>query len=406
MAYLDHAATTPMLAEALEAYVAAAREVGNASSLHAAGRRARRRGRGVARAGRRGARRPPVRGDLHRRRHRERQPGGQGHLLGAPGRRPPGVPGRRQRGRAPRGARRGATGSAGTRAPRSPGCRSTTLGRVGVEALRAELDRARRRGRAGHRDVGQQRGRHGPAGRRRWPRWPPSAAIPFHTDADPGRRPGAGRLRRQRRRRADRHRAQARRPGRRRRAAARPRRRLHAAAARRRPGARRALGHARRGRHRRRSRSPSRPRSRARQEYAARVGALRDELVARVRAAVPDAISTATRPTGCPATRTSPSPAARATRCCCCSTRRASPAPPARPARPASPSRRTCCWPWAPTTTGPAPRCASPSATPRPTRRRARPWSPRLPAGGASGRRRAGRPRRQRLQAADRPAAR
>ncbi|GAB3848692.1 cysteine desulfurase family protein [Micromonospora andamanensis] len=43
MAYLDHAATTPMLDEALEAYVATAREVGNASSLHASGRRARRR---------------------------------------------------------------------------------------------------------------------------------------------------------------------------------------------------------------------------------------------------------------------------------------------------------------------------------------------------------------------------
>ncbi|GLI02959.1 cysteine desulfurase family protein [Phytohabitans aurantiacus] len=42
MAYLDHAATTPMLAEAVEAYAAAAREVGNASSLHAPGRRARR----------------------------------------------------------------------------------------------------------------------------------------------------------------------------------------------------------------------------------------------------------------------------------------------------------------------------------------------------------------------------
>ncbi|MET8150755.1 cysteine desulfurase family protein [Actinoplanes sp. NPDC049668] len=42
MVYLDHAATTPMLAEALDAYVAAAREVGNPSSLHAAGRRARR----------------------------------------------------------------------------------------------------------------------------------------------------------------------------------------------------------------------------------------------------------------------------------------------------------------------------------------------------------------------------
>ncbi|WP_433297228.1 cysteine desulfurase family protein [Actinoplanes sp. CA-030573] len=42
MAYLDHAATTPMLAEALDAYTAAAREVGNPSSLHAAGRGARR----------------------------------------------------------------------------------------------------------------------------------------------------------------------------------------------------------------------------------------------------------------------------------------------------------------------------------------------------------------------------
>lgn len=42
MAYLDHAATTPMLAEALDAYVAAARQIGNPSSLHAAGRSARR----------------------------------------------------------------------------------------------------------------------------------------------------------------------------------------------------------------------------------------------------------------------------------------------------------------------------------------------------------------------------
>ncbi|MEV4707134.1 cysteine desulfurase family protein [Actinoplanes sp. NPDC049316] len=42
MAYLDHAATAPMLAEALDAYVAAAREIGNPSSLHAAGRSARR----------------------------------------------------------------------------------------------------------------------------------------------------------------------------------------------------------------------------------------------------------------------------------------------------------------------------------------------------------------------------
>ncbi|HEY1488679.1 MAG TPA: cysteine desulfurase family protein [Micromonosporaceae bacterium] len=41
--YLDHAATTPMLDEALAAYVSAAHHVGNASSLHAPGRAARRR---------------------------------------------------------------------------------------------------------------------------------------------------------------------------------------------------------------------------------------------------------------------------------------------------------------------------------------------------------------------------
>ena len=42
MAYLDHAATTPMLPEAIEAMTAQFARAGNASSLHAAGRRARR----------------------------------------------------------------------------------------------------------------------------------------------------------------------------------------------------------------------------------------------------------------------------------------------------------------------------------------------------------------------------
>ncbi|WP_328319769.1 cysteine desulfurase family protein [Streptomyces sp. NBC_00388] len=42
MAYLDHAATTPMLPEAVEAMTAQLTVTGNASSLHAAGRRARR----------------------------------------------------------------------------------------------------------------------------------------------------------------------------------------------------------------------------------------------------------------------------------------------------------------------------------------------------------------------------
>ncbi len=42
MAYLDHAATTPMLPEAVQAMTAHLSATGNASSLHAAGRRARR----------------------------------------------------------------------------------------------------------------------------------------------------------------------------------------------------------------------------------------------------------------------------------------------------------------------------------------------------------------------------
>ncbi|MBU3751450.1 MAG: cysteine desulfurase NifS, partial [Mycobacterium sp.] len=41
--YLDHAATTPMLAQAIEAMAAAMTTVGNASALHTAGRTARRR---------------------------------------------------------------------------------------------------------------------------------------------------------------------------------------------------------------------------------------------------------------------------------------------------------------------------------------------------------------------------
>ncbi|HEV2088837.1 MAG TPA: aminotransferase class V-fold PLP-dependent enzyme, partial [Cryptosporangiaceae bacterium] len=42
MVYLDHAATTPMLPEAVEAFTASLGQLGNPSSLHASGRRARR----------------------------------------------------------------------------------------------------------------------------------------------------------------------------------------------------------------------------------------------------------------------------------------------------------------------------------------------------------------------------
>src|SRR5262245_64917098 len=86
--------------------------------------------------------------------------------------------------------------------------------------------------------------------------------------------------------------------------------------------------------------------------------------------------STATRTIGCPATRTSPSPAARATRRCPCWTRRPSPARPGRPARPVWRSRRTSCWRWGPTSRPPGRRCASRSGI-RPRWTMWRRWPPR-----------------------------
>ena len=82
MAYLDHAATTPMLPEALEAMTDELARTGNPSSLHAAGRRARR----VVEESREtlaaalGAR--PSEVVFTGRRHRGRQPRGQGPVLG------------------------------------------------------------------------------------------------------------------------------------------------------------------------------------------------------------------------------------------------------------------------------------------------------------------------------------
>lgn len=99
-----------------------------------------------------------------------------------------------------------------------------------------------------------------------------------------------------------------------------------------------------------------------REWFAREIGALRDGLVDAVRAAVPDAILGGDPATGggCPPTRTSRSRAARATPCCFCWTPRASSAPRAPRARRASPSPATSCWPPAPTPTWPAAPCASP----------------------------------------------
>ena len=339
MAYLDHAATTPMLPEAVEAMTAQLGRVGNPSSLHAAGRQARR----VVEESR----------ETHRRRRSAPGPARSCSPAAAP--RPTTSPSRActgraapptragadagQRGRAPRRPRPARCGWPSTRAPRSSGCRSTP---AGVQPGGAERDRrGPRDGRAGHRDVGQQRGRHGPAGRRAG-RDRTAYGIPIHSDAVQavGQLPvdfaasgldaltvtghklggplGVGALLLGRELEVT--------PV------------LHG------------------GGQERDVRSgtldtPASPafavavelavkRSRERAEHLA---ALRDDLVARRaprRARTRCSTATRAAPTGCPATRTSPSPAARATRCCCCSTRRASSARPGRPARPASPSHR------------------------------------------------------------------
>ena len=72
----------------------------------------------------------------------------------------------------------------------------------------------------------------------------------------------------------------------------------------------------------------------------------------------PAPYSTAPRPArpGCPGTPTSPSPAARATRCSCSWTPGGSPAPPGRRAPPGWPGPATSCSPWAPTRRGPGAR--------------------------------------------------
>jgi cysteine desulfurase len=101
---------------------------------------------------------------------------------------------------------------------------------------------------------------------------------------------------------------------------------------------------------------------------AAMLAGLRDDLVGKVLASVPDA-----RFNGCPATRTCRSPGARATACSCCWTRRASSARPGRHARPGSPSPATCCWRWAPTRRRRADRCGSRWGT-RPRRTTSTRW--------------------------------
>ena len=104
-----------------------------------------------------------------------------------------------------------------------------------------------------------------------------------------------------------------------------------------------------------------------REWFVREIGGLRDDLVDAVSRPCRTRSSAATRRAGaaCRPTPTSRSPAARATRCSCCSTRRASSAPRAPRARRAWPSPATSSSPRAPTPTWPAAPSASPSATPR-----------------------------------------
>ncbi|CAA9242906.1 MAG: Cysteine desulfurase, partial [uncultured Blastococcus sp.] len=202
----------------------------------------------VPRTARGGAGRPPVGGPVHRRRHRERQPGDQGALLGPPRRRLPPPADRREPGRAPRRpGQRGVAGQArrcrrhlaagGADRPDHPGVAGRGAGR-----------RVGRGG--GQRHVGQQRDRRRQRHRRARRRRARGRCTPAHRRGA-GRGPGAGGLRGERRRRADHDRPQARRADGSRGAAPAPRRRLHPAPARRRAGARRPLGHPRRRRDRR-----------------------------------------------------------------------------------------------------------------------------------------------------------
>ena len=186
MHYLDHAATTPMLPEALEVMSAHLHDLGNPSSLHAAGRAARRT---VEEA-------------------RERL----GEALGA---RPSEIV---FTGGGTEADNLAVKGLYWSRRPRthagfacSPAQSSTTpcstpcawlgahqgaqiewlpvdrLGRLDLEALE-DVDRQRPGlGRVGRRDVGQQRGRHGAADRARW--WRSPVATASRCTPTPCRRP-------------------------------------------------------------------------------------------------------------------------------------------------------------------------------------------------------------------------
>ena len=294
-------------------------DVGNPSSLHASGRHARR----VVEESRETIAQalglPPRRGGLHLRRHRGRQPRGQGHPLG-PARRGPAPhphPGLRRSSTTPCSTRW--TGCATPRASRSSCCRSTTRGGSVVDALREAVERDPESVSLisvmwANNEVGTLQpveevvavaAEHG---------------IPVHTDAIQAVGAVPVDFAGQRRRRAHPDRAQARRAVRRGRADRPPRgrwsRRWCTAAA------RSATSAAAPSTPRRSPASPPRSSSRSRSRRPTPPGSGRSATTwsagssrwcpTRTSTAAP---STRSARTGCPATPTSASPAARATRC-------------------------------------------------------------------------------------------
>ena len=170
MAYLDHAATTPMLPEAVEAMTAQLAVTGNASALHAAGRRARRTVEEAREtlADALGARPSEV---VFTSGGTEADNLAVKGLYWAAARRRPGQdPGPGQPRRAPRRPRRRRLARrARGRDDRVPAGRRV---RTGAPRGPARSHRAQpRRCRARHRDVGQQRDRHRHAGGRTRPPW-------------------------------------------------------------------------------------------------------------------------------------------------------------------------------------------------------------------------------------------
>ncbi len=318
--YLDHAATTPMLPEALAAMTEELGQLGNPSSLHNAGRRARR----VVEESREqiaevfGARPSEV---------IFTSGGTEADNLAVKGlywARRAAAAGRS--GHVPRRVLATAIEHhavldsvhwlAGHEDAEEHWLPVDETGVLQPAALAEAIGRRPGRGRPGHGDVGEQRGGRGAADRRAR-RAGPRARHPVPHRRGAGGRPAAGQLRGQRRGRDDHHRAQVRRPGGRGRAAAGPRGPAGPGAARRRPGERGALRHAGRPRHpgvRGRGGGHGQPPGRGGRP-AGQAPRRPDRPGARGRAGRHPQRPARRDRAACPATRTSPSPAARATRC-------------------------------------------------------------------------------------------